>query len=172
MAPSQKLANRHSTTLGRAQGGLGLLLILEQYCAMAGNIIVWTLGQEQHPHRIIFGAHLRELSLRKWGYTDYTWVVTRGGTHQSRGSAVWCNLCIAWHNLKPLLQEVAPHNLEDWGNLSLWIPHQNRIAPNLVSCRSQTQRRLRAQGMRCMQDITTPTGLLRTWNELPHLTTD
>lgn len=78
--------NRKTTTQCKGRGGLGLMLICEQYQALAGNLMVWALGPGDHPLRIILSAHLHELSRRQWGYPDYSWVVSKGGGKQSRGS--------------------------------------------------------------------------------------
>lgn len=54
--------NRNTSTQCKANGGLGLMLISEQYKALAGNLVVWALGPGEHPLRLILSAHLRELS--------------------------------------------------------------------------------------------------------------
>lgn len=56
--------------------------------------------------------------------------------------------------------------MEDWGNFPLWSPHQHHISKSLVRCKTQTQQRLRAQGMLNSQDIITPSGQPRTWIKL------
>lgn len=50
--------DRSTITQSRAKGGLGLLLIVEQYHALAGNLMVWTLGPRDHPLRQILCSHL------------------------------------------------------------------------------------------------------------------
>lgn len=72
--------NRNSTTQSKVHGGLGLILIIEQYRAIAGNLMLWVLGPEAHPLKTILCSHLRELQSRNiWGIPDFTWVVTKGG---------------------------------------------------------------------------------------------
>lgn len=56
--------NRNTTTQCKAKGGLGLMLISEQYQALARNLLVWALGPGDHPLRLLLFAHLRELSRR------------------------------------------------------------------------------------------------------------
>lgn len=72
--------NRNAMTQCKSKGGLGLILVIEYYRAIAGNILLWALGIEYHPLRLILCFHLRELSQPKWGYPDYTWVTTKGGS--------------------------------------------------------------------------------------------
>lgn len=160
--------NRNTTTQGKAKGGLGLMLISEQYKALAGNLMLWALGPGDHPLRIILSAHLRELSRRQWGYPDFTWVVSKGGGKLSGGSTVWQNICAAWDSLKPLLVVNEPRNLEEWKLLPLWSPHLAHTNPKLVRCKSLAQHRLREGGLVQIGDITANDGSFLTWIEVPH----
>lgn len=112
-----------TATQYKSRGGLGLIMITEQYRAIAGNLFMWVLGQETHPLRHILSSHLWDLSQRKWGVADFTWVVSKGGGKKSLGSPVWRNICLAWSSLKSLLTEATPRNAEEWGLLPVWCPH-------------------------------------------------
>lgn len=116
--------NRDTITQSKHNGGLGLILIIERYRArdraIAGNMMIWVMGQENHPLRLILRSHIKGLSMAKWGNHDFTWMMTQGGGHGSQGSAVWRNLCKAWSSLKPLLLKSTPRNAEEWGLLPLW----------------------------------------------------
>lgn len=70
--------SRNSVTQSKAKGGLGLLLIGEQFRSSAGNLMIWVLGKEPHPLRNILSSHIRVLSCRHWGYPDFTWIVSKG----------------------------------------------------------------------------------------------
>lgn len=109
--PGKSRVNSKATTQEKHQGGLGLILITEQYNAIAGNIMLWVLGPERHPLRLILASHLRDLSRRQGGYPDYLWVVIKGGSKQSRGCTVWQNICLAWHSLKPMLEPTQPQGV-------------------------------------------------------------
>lgn len=168
--------NRKTSTQCKITGGLGLIVIIEQYRAIAGNLVIWTLGQETHPLRLILCAHLQEMSRRKWGFEDFSWLVSPGGSKRARGSAVWRNICLAWSSLKPFLTNVAPRNQEEWGHLPLWSPHKNRILPTAVRCNTQAQHRLRLGGLQMMGDtrgdIQTPGGQLLPWHQVIRDTND
>lgn len=103
----------------------------------------WALEPGSHPLRFILRSHLKDLSQRKWGTPDFMWMMTKGGGHRSQGSADWGNLCLAWSKLKPLLAPSTPRNVEEWGLLPLWSPHQHCINPGIVCCTTQAQKRLR-----------------------------
>lgn len=133
---------------------------------MAGNIMIWAVGPEDHPLHRILCAHLMDLSKRKWGFPDLTWVVTRGGSHVSLGSPAWQNICKAWGRLKPLLHKSAPRNGEEWRSLPLWQPHLHHRAETGVKCHSQAQHRLRSFGICYVRDILTPNGQLQDWADL------
>lgn len=130
---------RTTTTQSKANGGLGLLLISEQYQAIVGNLMLWVLGPDPHPLRSILCSHIRNLSQRKWGFPDFTWIVAKGGGKNSDGSATWRNICVTWDKLKIFLVPTAPSNLEFWGNLPLWCPHLQQNMPSLVRCSTQAQ---------------------------------
>lgn len=76
------------------------MLISEQYRALAGNLVVWALGPGNHPLQIILCSHLphhlRELSREKWGYSDFTWVVSRGGGKKPGGSLGKTSACVGF----------------------------------------------------------------------------
>lgn len=125
--------NRKTSTRCKITGGLGLIMVIEQYRAIAGNLMIWTLGQETHPLRFILCAHLQERSRQKWGFDDFSWLIAPGGNKHPRGSAVLHNICQAWASLKPFLHNTAPRNQEEWDQLPLWSPHTNHIRPRLCA---------------------------------------
>lgn len=158
--------NCNTVTQSRAKGGLGLLSIEEQYRAIAGNLMVWTLGPEEHPLRKILRSHLQELSHRRWGFPDLTWVVSQGGSSESCGSSAWRNICKAWSCLKPFLVQSKPRNSEERCSLPLWHPHVQRIEAAKVKCNTQVQHRLRAAGIISLGDILLPDGHFKDWETL------
>lgn len=110
--------DRNTISQTRSRGGLGLISVANQYRAMIGNLIsnlmVWIVGPETHPLRTILQSHMCDLSMRKWGVSDLTWLVTKGRSPESKGSPPWLNLCQAWSSLKPFLRKSEPRNLEEW----------------------------------------------------------
>lgn len=129
--------------------------------------MVWIMGPGHHPLRVILQAHIHDLSRRKWGVPDLTWIVTKGGSTESMGSPPWQNICRAWSALKPLLRRTEPRNLEEWRQLPLWRPHTHHMAETCVFCRSQAQHRLRDAGLLTVGDITGEDGQFKTWASLP-----
>lgn len=142
------------------------MLIIEQYRAIAGNLMLWALRPGNHPLRLILGGHLRNLSQCTWGYPDFTWVVSRGGRQRSQGSNIWSNVCLAWEKLKPLLTPVHPKNEVEWGHLPLGSPHCAQMDTKLARCKTQAQIRLREGGILIMQDVLSPTGEFLTWLDI------
>lgn len=159
--------DRNTICQSKARGGLGMLSIIEQYRAMAGKLMVWILGPGTHPLRTILRAHIQELSKRKWGVEDMSWVVTMGGSPLSFGSPSWQNLCKAWSALKPQLRCAPPRNREEWNALPLWRPHVHHLSTAKVKYVTQAQTRLREAGLTSLGDITDPDGQFKQWNTLP-----
>lgn len=116
---------RNTVTQPKAKGGLGIILIVEQYRSMVGNLMLWVLRQDPHPLRNILSSHLCELSMRRWGFLDYTWVVTKGGKGISMGSGAWKNCCAAWAYIKSFINRRKARNDFEWRLLPLWSPHLN-----------------------------------------------
>lgn len=139
-------------TISQSKSKGGLILIIELYTAIAGNIMLWALGSDGHPLRLILCSHLRELLQHKWGYQDFTWVTSKGGSYKSQSSPVWRNICHAWHKLKPHLTPSTPRNLEEWQSLSLWSPHQHHRSAGLVHCSTRAHMHLRAHGLISLAD--------------------
>lgn len=147
------------------RGGLGLLII-EQYRAMVGNIMIWVLGKESHLLRSILCTHIQDLSVRRWGITDFTWIVAGGGRGASLGSLAWRNFCKAWSFIKIFICCRKPRNILEWRLLPLWRPHLNHRNPKLVRCTSKAQHRIREMGLVHMGDILTQDEMFRTWADL------
>lgn len=159
--------DRNTLSQGKAKGGLGLLSIMEQYRAMSGNLMLWTLGPDDHPLRVILRSHIHDLSRRKWGNSDLSWVVTKGGSSESLGSPPWRNICKAWSSLKPFLRKLEPRNSEEWQQLPLRRPHYQHQSEARVQCLTQAQQRLRDVGLLTVADISEANGAFRTWDSLP-----
>lgn len=159
--------NRNTGTQRKCMGGLGLLSVEEQYRAIAGNFMIWLLGTGDHLLRDILCTHIRDLSANKWGYSDLTWMVTKGGGRNPGGSTPWQNICKAWEKLKPRLSTRKPCNLMEWAQLPLWRPHCNHRVPDRVKCSTRAQHSLRNAGLVWMKDVLSPGGGFLAWRDLP-----
>lgn len=159
--------DRNTISQCRSRGGLGLLSVVDQHRAMAGNLMVWVLGPGAHPLRLILQSHIHDLSSRKWGISDLSWIVSKGGSSESLGSSSWQNICKAWGSLKPFLRHAAPRNQEEWRELPLWRPHIQHVSESRVKCTTQAQRRLRDAGILTIGDISEADGRYKPWESLP-----
>lgn len=70
--------DRNTICQSKFKGELGLLSVNDQYRAIAGNLMVWSLGPGSHPLRIILQSHIQDLSKRKWGVSNYRGQFPRG----------------------------------------------------------------------------------------------
>lgn len=159
--------DRNTLSQSRSRGGLGLISVADQYRAMAGNLMVWVLGPGEHPLRLILRSHIQDLSKRKWGIADLSWIVSKGGSSESSGSPSWKSICKAWGSLKPLLRHAIPRNTEEWRELPLWRPHVHHISESRVKCTTQAQQRLYQAGILTNGDISTEEGHFKLWEDLP-----
>lgn len=156
---------RSTVALPRAEGGLGLLGVEEQFIALTSGFMVWILEEGEHPLRSILRSHLHQVSARRWGNEDLTWIVAQCGTMRMEGSAPWRNICKAWADLKGKLVPLRPANFEEWTDLPLWTPHLNHVDCSIVSCKSAAQKALRNCGFRRMVDILDAPDSAITWEE-------
>lgn len=157
---------RNLVTQPQAVGGLGLLLIVEQYWAIIGNLLLWILGKAPHPLKVILRSHIRIQSHGLWGFSDFNWVVAKGSNQVTRGLDVWRNFCPEWNVLKSFITPLRPRNVIEWRLLPLWCPHVNHRDSKLVKCKSLAQHRLRGMGIMYMGDILTQAGEFIPWSDL------
>lgn len=156
---------RATVALPKAEGGLGLIRVEEQYNALTNNLMVWILKPGDHPLRFILQGHIRKASSRRWGIAYLTWIVSKCGNLQMGGSAPWQNLCKGWALVKKNLLPKRPANIEEWRDLPIWRPHQNHIAEREVQCSSVAQRAIQAHRFKFMGDLMNPYGSFITWVE-------
>lgn len=151
------------TTLPKSEGGLGLISIIDQHKALSGSIMIWVTLPGPHPLRCILQVHISQLSTKRWGTSDLSWLVTNCGHLQTKGSSTWRGLCHNWESLWPLLLPQRPANIEEWRALPIWRQHLNHRHTGLQGRLSKNQQRLREAGLISMDDILTPGGQLITW---------
>lgn len=125
-----------TTALPKANGGLNLLRVEEQYKAFSGNFMMWLMMSDMHPLRSILQNHIQSASWRRWGIRDLTWIVSKCGTLHMAGSAPWRAICCGWNSLKGWLRPNIPANTSEWQNLRLWRPQINHINPTRAGCRT------------------------------------
>lgn len=119
-----------------------------------------------HPLQIILRGHIGQVSQRKLGNDDLSWVVTNSGQMKTEGSSTWSNICRAWEGLKSHIKARHPVNKDEWLELLLWRPHVNNILPKKVKCFTGTQIILRDAGLLRMGDIMEIYGSFSSWAAL------
>lgn len=67
--------------------------IIKQYQALLGSILLWVSIIDKHPLRDILGNHILQVSQRRWGTSDLSWMVTKCGHLKMGGSTTWQALC-------------------------------------------------------------------------------
>lgn len=105
---------RNTAIQSKTNGGLGLLSVLlsvSVHCRLYSDLDTRRRNPSA-PKKLC--SHLAKLSRRRWGYPDFSWVVTNGGSKESRGSLACRNICCAWSHLKPFLKHLEPHNQEEY----------------------------------------------------------
>lgn len=111
---------RATVTLSKNAGGLGQIDIAAQYRALTGSLVIWVTRAGTHPLRSILRGHIGQLSHRRWGIDDLSWVVSQSGHLSTTGSSTWRSICRNWQCIKPLIKERRPVNISEWKELPLW----------------------------------------------------
>lgn len=106
-----------------------------------------------HPLRSILRGYIGEVSQRRWGLADLSWVVTSSGWMKMEGSGTWNNICKGWQGLKVHIMPRKPVNMAEWRELPLWRPHVNHHSSRQVKCSTRPQQTLRNCGIRRMGDV-------------------
>lgn len=139
--------------MSKSAGGLGQIDIAAQYRAFTGSLVVWVTRPCTHPLRSILRGHINQLSHRRWGTEDLSWIVSQSGSLTTKGSSTWRNICRSWQGLKPHIKARRPVNISEWRELPLWRPHVNHISPSGVRCNTQAQKTLRDCDLTQMDDV-------------------
>lgn len=160
--------NINTLTKPRNMGGLGLISIPHQVRALAGGFFTWAIKAGDHPLRRLLQHRIRELSVKRWGSYDFTWIYAPCNTMPVDGSPLWGNLCRAWNTLKRQLTPWHQATVEDWRSLPLWQIHTNHNGNSMQEITRATQRSLTHAGFCTMNDVTNRDGLMMAWDSGPH----
>lgn len=76
-----------------AEGGLVLISIKAPTIAMAGKNILWTVAVGDHTLQWILRAKIVDLSERRWGCRDFSWLVSPQNTKPLDEFVLWNNHC-------------------------------------------------------------------------------
>lgn len=151
--------------LPKSRGGLGLIHLSKQTAALAAKIIIWALSSGTHTLQIIIRGKIKELSTRKWGLNDYSWIWNPCSTMPRESSTVWKNICSAWNSIKKNLAPAVPSNRLDRRNSPLWTPHTVTINMKKTGCHQIKQKLLLNEGIITLGDISNREGKLIPWED-------
>jgi hypothetical protein len=67
----------HTICRPKMEGGLGLLAIPTQTASLSARFMLWAVHEDKQPNllRDILRHYLREMSAKKWGTHDFTWLL-------------------------------------------------------------------------------------------------
>lgn len=111
----------HTIQRPKDQGRLGLISVVAHTHAMAGILILWTIGDGDHPMQCIYMVKIGELSLQRRGVSNYSWVVAKCRTLAIDESKIWLNMTHLWNKLKGNVQPSQPTNSEEKMDLPIWV---------------------------------------------------
>jgi hypothetical protein len=118
-----------------------------------------------HPLQIILSFWIRELSFRKWGVRDFTWMFNACQNIQTEGSGVWINMIKAWNGASrcTTLQELVQG--KDISGLPIWTPSVIHLDARETGCKTPAQRAIRQAGFNRFGDVLQD-GVVMTWEDL------
>lgn len=132
---------------------------------MAGKTVLWAVAVGDHMLQWIFHAKIDDLSECRWGWRDFSWLVSPQNTKPIGKSSLWCNHCTTWIILG---REIIPRQPSSWlecENLPLWVPTVAHINPTLAGCVQVREHCLRESGLEVLIDMMDGNGGLRVWEE-------
>jgi hypothetical protein len=88
----------------KKEGGLGLISVSNQVKCLLAKFILWVIVEGTHPLQLIIRYKLQELSYKKWGMKDLSWVFNTCNAFRQQGSRVWNNMIAAWSKIKKCTQ--------------------------------------------------------------------
>lgn len=110
-------------TRAKDRGGLTLNSFRAHTTAIAGKFILWTVGEGDTTLQAILRGKIADLSKRRWGRRDFSWLISHDNIRPIGESHVWNNFAIQWISLK---KHVQPRLLANWSErlmILLWTPH-------------------------------------------------
>lgn len=155
----------NTITMPNLQGGLGVISLREQVRALISKIILWALAASNRPLLIILRGYIRQMSMKKWGCKDYSWVVVPCETlPTSQASHLLTNLCKFWNKSKKLIQHKERACMEEIKAWSLQVAGPAHIDKK-VGCKFVSQKQLYVAGLRTIHDVSNQDGSLKLWKE-------
>jgi hypothetical protein len=107
-------------TNSKKEGGIGLTNVRDQVKCMLVRCLIWAISDGSHPLQIILRHRIRELSFRKWGVKDYSWLYNACQTLKQQGSKLWQNIVQAWSQVSKCTALCGLKQAADISTLPLW----------------------------------------------------
>lgn len=163
MWSGQDTARRHRVSYAAIcrpilHGGLGVISVRQQAIAKAGMTMLWVPQEGEDTLKCILREKVADLSERRWGTRDYSWLLVPCRTLPHDESALWTNLCKSW-NLSKREIELAP--LANWKE-RMPVAHRDRKRVVDITVRAKL---LRFEGINILKDMVDPQCQLIQWKD-------
>lgn len=89
----------------RDREGIGLVSLIQKVRALANKLILLEIIVGGHPLKKMMQANIQELSMRKQGVPNFSWVYVGCSTMPLNASKLMLNLCGAWNKEKLLIHK-------------------------------------------------------------------
>lgn len=120
----------------KLEGGMGLISIKGHMVALIAKAMLEIPIDGDSSLQHILRAKIGNLSLRKWGRNDYSWLIDPSRTRPMDDSTFWNAFCNVWIHLHKFVRPSASDNWEAKKSLPLWVPHlmhREREGPMQIS---------------------------------------
>jgi hypothetical protein len=86
----------------KKEGGIGLISIRALVKCMLVRFLLWAMAEGSHSLQLILRHRIRELSYKKWGVKDFSWMFNACCTLKQQGSSLWNNMVQVWSSISNL----------------------------------------------------------------------
>lgn len=138
----------------RQRRGLGVLSTQQQRGALVGKFILWALQPGSHPLQLILHASIQRLLHKRWGLTDFSWVLVPCNTLPIDCSNIWLNLCRSWNYIKKNIMPATPTNMVELECILVWTPDVGLLVQTDLSCKMSVQQHLLHEGISSFRHVT------------------
>lgn len=108
----------------RKIGGLGVLSLQRTSTKSSGRQVCFMGDEAQDtPLQLILQASIQQLSFKRWGLLDYSWVLIPCNTLPIGGSNIWMNICRSWNTIKKNIAPPPPSNQQELQCILIWTPY-------------------------------------------------
>lgn len=137
----------NTITLPKEMCSLGVISIQDMVKKLGGKFILWAISTSEHPLQILLCASSRQISFKKWGVVDFSWIFDNCHIVPIEVSLVWKNLCIAWNKFKQVIEHHPFAFEEEYTNVTMSSPGPITYTLKKVACKPILQGKLRDAGI-------------------------